>query len=217
MNSRQFSINVELPKGFHQDFTGGLGLIIDFPVVYPFYYDWFTWELSYFRHQILSLFQFTQESQGISSTQIRQLLVAGRVRQAAYLLGRYVSASGQVVRGAQRGRTIGFPTANLAVAAERLLPANGVYATYIRRPSDNRRLPSVTNVGIRPSFGGEKRTVETYIFDFDEDIYGENLTVELVEYLRPEKKFDGIDELIARIKQDADQAHELLAKEVHDF
>lgn len=153
------------------------------------------------------------DGQIISSTRIRQLLLAGDVRQAARLLGRYPSISGEIVQGARRGRTLGFPTANLAIPPERLLPANGVYATFAGRLGDERRYPSVTNIGVRPSFEGEERTVESYIFDFDENIYGQLLTLELVEHLRPEKKFNGIDQLIAQMKRDSDQARRILAAE----
>ena len=153
----------------------------------------------------------------ISSTQIRQLLLAGDIRQAAQLLGRYPSISGTVVKGTQRGRTIGFPTANLATSPERLLPANGVYATFIQAGGDNSRYPGVTNVGIRPSFEGDERTVEAYMFDFNENIYGQQMTLEFVEHLRPEKKFNGIDELMAQIEHDSEQARDILAREARSF
>lgn len=151
--------------------------------------------------------------QVVSSTQIRQLLLAGQVRQAAQLLGRYPSISGQVVAGARRGRTLGFPTANLAPLPERLLPAHGVYATFVRRANQNPPLTGVTNIGLRPSFEGDQPTVETYIFDFDENLYGQQLTLELVEYLRPEKKFNGISELMAQISEDSTKARDILAEE----
>jgi len=154
------------------------------------------------------------DGQIISSTQIRQLLLAGEVRQAGRLLGRYPAISSEVVAGVQRGRKIGFPTANLAIPSERLLPANGVYATFIQRSDDERRYASVTNVGIRPSFEDDERTVESYIFDFNEDIYGQRLTLEFVEHLRSEKKFNGIDELMAQIKQDSEQARKVLDTEL---
>jgi riboflavin kinase/FMN adenylyltransferase len=149
----------------------------------------------------------------VSSTQIRRQLLAGDVRSATVLLGRYPALSGRIVRGAQRGRTIGFPTANFLVPSEKLVPANGVYATFVRRPGDAHRLPSVTNIGIRPSFDGNVHTVETFIFDFDEDIYEQSFTLELVERLRPEVRFDSIKALVTQIKQDADQARTLLVKE----
>ncbi|MEW5960188.1 MAG: bifunctional riboflavin kinase/FAD synthetase [Chloroflexota bacterium] len=153
------------------------------------------------------------DGQVVSSTQIRQLLLAGDVRAAAELLGRYPAVSGKVVPGARRGRTIGFPTANLATPPEQLLPANGVYATLVRRPGERQSYPSVTNVGVRPSFAGNERTVETYIFDFDEDLYGRRLIVDFVERLRAEQKFDSLDGLMAQISHDADQARRLLANE----
>jgi riboflavin kinase/FMN adenylyltransferase len=170
-----------------------------------------------FNYRVREVDPLLINGQIVSSTQIRQLLVTGEVRQAAELLGRYPSLTGPVVQGAQRGRSIGFPTANIAVPPECLLPANGVYATYVREADDSPRLPSVTNVGVRPSFEGKERTVEAYIFDFDRSLYGQQLTVELVEHLRPEKKFNSVEELRAQIRHDADQARELLAREVTSY
>ena len=167
-----------------------------------------------FNYTVCEIDPFLLDGEVVSSTNIRQELSAGNVRQAAQLLGRYASLTSHIIQGAQRGRTIGIPTANFFIPAERLIPANGVYATFIQRPGDNRRLPSVTNVGIRPSFGGEERAVETFIFDFDEDIYNQTFTLEFVERLRPEKKFEGIDALVAQIKQDAEQARILLSEEI---
>ena len=167
-----------------------------------------------FNYTLREIEPFLLDGKVVSSSEIRQQLLAGNVRQATHLLGRYSSLTGKIVLGAQRGRTIGFPTANFAVPAERLVPANGVYATFVRRPDDDQRLASVTNVGVRPSFDGQGRTVEAYIFDFDEDIYNQTFTLEFVERLRPEKKFDGIEALITQITQDAEQARSLLAKEI---
>jgi riboflavin kinase/FMN adenylyltransferase len=165
-----------------------------------------------FNYTVREIEPILIDGQIISSTQIRQLLRAGEVRRAAHLLGRYCSISGEVAAGMQRGRKIGFPTANLTIPAERLIPANGVYATFTQLPGRNRqRLASVTNIGIRPSFEGDARTIETYIFDFNEDIYGQPLTLEFVEYLRSEKKFNNIDELVAQITHDAEQARKMLA------
>lgn len=149
----------------------------------------------------------------VSSTQVRNFLLAGDVLRATEFLGRYPSLSSEIVHGAQRGRTIGFPTANFAVPAERLLPANGVYATFAQLPGETQRRASVTNVGIRPSFDSTERTVEAYIFDFDQDIYEQRLTLEFVERLRPEKKFSSIDELVAQIRSDSEQARRLLIQE----
>lgn len=148
----------------------------------------------------------------VSSTRIRQLIAAGEVAAAAQLLGRPPSLRSYVVQGAQRGRILGFPTANFAVPPERLLPANGVYATWATRANNGQRYASVTNVGVRPSFDDPTRTVEAYIFDFDENIYGETFTLEFIKHLRPEKKFNGIDQLVAQIKRDADQARAILSR-----
>ncbi len=150
----------------------------------------------------------------VSSTRIRHLLWAGEVRQATKLLGRYPTVKGTVVQGAQRGRTIDFPTANVAAPPERLLPANGVYATFAQIDSRGRRYSSVTNIGVRPSFEEKERTVETYIFDFDQEIYGQQLTVEFVERLRPEKKFNSVNQLMAQINRDTVRAGVILATEL---
>jgi riboflavin kinase/FMN adenylyltransferase len=168
-------------------------------------------EFNYTVHEITPLLI---DGKIVSSTEIRQLLLAGKIRQAARLLGRYPSVSGKVVQGVQRGRTIGFPTANLDTPSERLIPVNGVYATLTRvLDRNNQRYASVTNIGIRPSFEGDVRTIETYIFDFSENIYGQSLTLEFVERLRPEKKFDNINELVTQITDDVQQAGALLAGE----
>ncbi len=158
---------------------------------------------------------FFLDGEVVSSTRIRQQVVAGEIRPATRLLGRYPSLRSEVIRGAQRGRTIGFPTANLAVPTERLIPANGVYATFVQLPGSPERYPSVTNVGVRPSFDGNgQRSVEAYIFDFERDIYGQTLNLEFVEHLRPEKKFEGVHELKAQIAQDSEQARQILAEEI---
>jgi riboflavin kinase/FMN adenylyltransferase len=147
----------------------------------------------------------------ISSTRIRSLLFRGQVREAAELLGRYPSLAGEVVRGAQRGRCLGFPTANLEVRAERAVPANGVYAAYAVLGKE--RYQGVANVGVRPSFDNGEQTVETYILDFEADIYGCDLVVEFVQRLRPEKRFTDIKDLIAQIERDIVEARRILAAE----
>lgn len=158
---------------------------------------------------------FLVDGEVVSSTRIRHLLTEGQIRPAIRLLGRYPTLRSSIVQGAQRGRTIGFPTANFEVSAERLIPANGVYATFVQLPGSAERLPSATNVGIRPSFDGSgQRSVEAYIFDFEQDLYGQTLTVEFVERLRPEKKFNDIHELKAQIASDSAQARRLLAEEL---
>ena len=147
----------------------------------------------------------------ISSTRIRSLLFRGQVRKAAELLGRYPSLAGEVVRGAQRGRCLGFPTANLEVRAERAIPANGIYAVYTILGKE--RYQGVANVGVRPSFDNGERTVEIYILDFEANIYGYDLVVEFVQRLRPEKRFTDIKDLTAQIEKDIVQARRILAAE----
>lgn len=166
-----------------------------------------------FGYSVCEIDPFLLDGEIVSSTRIREFVAGGDVRHAARLLGRYPGLTSTVVRGERRGHTIGFPTANLAVPAERLLPANGVYATFVRLAGQSGRLPSVTNVGVRPSFGGDGRTVEAYIFNFDRNIYGRAMTLEFVERLRPEMKFDGIEALVAQIRHDAEQAKLILAGE----
>jgi riboflavin kinase/FMN adenylyltransferase len=149
------------------------------------------------------------EGEIVSSTRIRHYLAAGKVRQAAGLLGRYPSLSGEVVPGARRGHKLGFPTANLAVRPDRAIPTNGVYAVYAVLGHEHHL--GVANVGVRPSFDNGERTVETHILDFDEDIYGVDLVVKFVEQLRDERRFNGVDDLIAQISRDIQQARLILA------
>jgi riboflavin kinase/FMN adenylyltransferase len=147
----------------------------------------------------------------ISSSRIRSLLGEGKVRRAAAMLGRYPSVSGQVVVGARRGRSLGFPTANLEMLAGRAMPAHGVYAVFA--VLDSKRHPAVANIGVRPSFDNGQRTVEVHIFDFNHDIYGCDVVVEFVERLRAERRFESVEELIAQIEQDSSEARRILSDE----
>ena len=146
----------------------------------------------------------------VSSTEVRNALVDGNVNRVSELLGRRFSLHGPVVVGFERGRTIGFATANVAIGNDRAIPAPGVYATIAHLASGP--TPSVTNIGMRPTFDdGGGLSIECHIIDFDDDIYGTNLRVEFVERLRGERKFDGIDALVEQIGKDRDAARELLA------
>ena len=138
----------------------------------------------------------------VSSRRIRQALAEGDMAAVNGCLGRYNCVRGPVVKGDQRGRTIGFPTANLAVWDELLLPANGVYATYAWVGGERYR--AATNVGTRPTVDGLKLTVEANILDFDADIYGEEVRLEFAQRIRPEMKFSGLDELKAQIAADVE-------------
>ena len=146
----------------------------------------------------------------VSSTRIRYLLTRGEIRQATTLLGRYPSITGQVMHGAQRGRLLGFPTANLSVLPERAIPADGVYACFVW--VDRKRYPTVTNIGIRPSFAGAERMVEAHLLDFSGDLYGLDLKMEFVERLRPEIRFENLEELVTQIRSDAERTAELLGQ-----
>lgn len=145
----------------------------------------------------------------ISSTKIRQSLLDGNVQSANDLLGRHYSFSGIVVKGRQLGRTIGFPTANTQVSESyKLIPANGVYA--VRTLVRGQWLNGIMNIGNRPTVDGVGRTQEVYILDFNDDIYGENITIELIDYIRPEQKFKGIEELKNQILKDKERASQIL-------
>jgi riboflavin kinase/FMN adenylyltransferase len=150
--------------------------------------------------------------QVISSSRIRALLNGGRVQEVTALLGRYHSLSGEVVVGVQRGRTLGFPTANLEVRPERAVPADGVYAVFAVLGTE--RYAGVANIGVRPSFDNGHRMVETHIFDFDQNIYGCDLVVEFVARLRDERRFEDIDDLVAQIELDSQAARRLLGTEL---
>jgi riboflavin kinase/FMN adenylyltransferase len=144
----------------------------------------------------------------VSSTRVRALLVEGNVEEAARLLGRPYELTGFVERGDNRGHLIGFPTANLSVAVDRLVPANGVYAS--RAEWDGQERAAVVNVGTRPTFAGQDRRVEAHIFDFEGDLYDRELAVRFVSRIRDERAFSGIDELRSQIGADAAAARAIL-------
>ncbi len=137
----------------------------------------------------------------ISSSRIRDALLEGDVTGAAAMLGRPYALAGEVVLGDRRGCQIGFPTANIDVWAEQLLPANGVYACWAVT-ADGVRHPAVTNIGVRPTFDGDRLLVEAHLLDFDADIYGQNLKLTFQQRLRDEMRFDGVDALVAQISRD---------------
>jgi len=152
-----------------------------------------------------------EDSGPISSSMIRSMLATGDVVEAAQLLGRHYELRGEVVAGDRRGRTIGFPTANLVLDDETALPANGVYA--VRTEVGGVVRDAVCNVGIRPTFGGEAVVVEAHIFDFDDDIYGSELKIWFGARIRDEQEFDGLDELVSQIGKDVETAHRILGRE----
>ncbi|MDA8082119.1 MAG: bifunctional riboflavin kinase/FAD synthetase [Nitrospiraceae bacterium] len=139
----------------------------------------------------------------ISSTKIRQLLKDGEVGHAARLLGRDYAITGVVVRGDGRGRTLGFPTANIA-PKHAIIPSHGVYAVrlYVREMFYD----GIANIGVRPTFDKQILSIEANLFDFNEDIYGEEISVYFLEKIRDEKKFGSVDELVSQIRQDVEAA-----------
>ncbi|WP_170423118.1 bifunctional riboflavin kinase/FAD synthetase [Ruegeria arenilitoris] len=148
----------------------------------------------------------------VSSTAIRKALTDGRPRDAAAMLGHWHRIEGEVIGGEQRGRELGFPTANMSI--EGLHPPKfGVYAVLVDVLDGPHQgsYHGAASVGVRPMFNGEIPNIETFLFDFSGDLYGSTLSVGLVDYLRPEMTFDGLDGLIAQMDTDCDKARALLA------
>lgn len=149
----------------------------------------------------------------ISSTNIRNALSDGKPRDAAQMLGHWHRIDGEVITGEQRGRELGYPTANMSLSGLHP-PKFGVYATLIDVLTGPHKgsYQGATSIGVRPMFGENIANVETYLFDFKGDLYGEHLSVALVEYLRGEEKFDGLDALITQMDADCKTAREILAQ-----
>jgi riboflavin kinase/FMN adenylyltransferase len=147
-----------------------------------------------------------------SSTAVREALRAGRPQDAAAILGRPFAIEGMVQRGRQLGRKLGFPTANVALS-DYVVPRFGVYATRTRLP-DGREIAGVANIGVNPTVDGViAPRLEVWLFDFDEDIYDQTIETDLVAFLRPEEKFDGLDLMTDQVMKDAAQARALLLPE----
>lgn len=148
----------------------------------------------------------------VSSTKVRELVADGRMVDAKVLLGRYYQIRGEVQLGKQRGgKEIGFPTANLHMDKEDLIPKMGVYVCQVI--CDGKCYGGVLNIGVNPTFGEEHLVAETHIFNFDQDIYGKPIKVNLLRFLRSEQKFNGIAELSAQIAKDVDLAKEILIQQ----
>jgi riboflavin kinase/FMN adenylyltransferase len=146
----------------------------------------------------------------ISSSRIRTRLAAGEVAAAALDLGRYYSVTAPIIHGDGRGKKINIPTANLEIPAEKVIPANGVYACWAW--VSGKQYTSVTNVGIRPTFTPEEYAphVETHLLDFDHDLYGQEVKLEFVEWLREERKFPSVEALVGQIHNDIARARQIL-------
>ncbi len=147
----------------------------------------------------------------LSSTAIRRAIAGGQVELASSMLGRPFQARGRVVQGDQRGRLLGFPTANVEVPNAICIPADGVYAGWYMRP-DGARHACAINLGRRPTFyeHADHSLLEAHLLDFNDDLYGEAARVEFTNFLRSERKFDGIDSLVSQLKQDIEHARSVL-------
>jgi riboflavin kinase/FMN adenylyltransferase len=152
----------------------------------------------------------TVDGEGVRSSVIHRLLQEGDVDRAWRLLGRPYALSGTVVHGEGRGRTIGVPTANVAVPESMTLPANGVYA--VRVEVNGRRFGGAANLGVRPTFNGQTRSLEIHLFDFSGDVYGQPMCVEFIARLRPEQRFQSVGELVQQIQADLQRAREILER-----
>ncbi|MDQ3941491.1 MAG: bifunctional riboflavin kinase/FAD synthetase [Actinomycetota bacterium] len=141
---------------------------------------------------------------GISSTYIRALISGGEVTEASGLLGRPYVLRGEVVVGDKRGRSIGFPTANVMPDTDAVIPARGVYAGFVRFGEEE--YAACTNVGVAPTFGRSESRVEAYLLDFEGDLYGRVVDVGFVKRIREERRFSGVDELIGQIRRDVEEA-----------
>jgi riboflavin kinase/FMN adenylyltransferase len=170
-------------------------------------------------------------SQPISSTATRNAIESGDVSLAATLLGRPFRISGEVIHGAHLGRKIGFPTANFVPPPGMVSLADGIYASYAMLPSpgmgstaidsvpalrDEVHLPAMTYVGNRPTVEGQDRQIETNIFDFDREIYGQTLTVDLIQRVRADQTFDGLEPLIAQLRRDEATIRQILETHPHE-
>jgi riboflavin kinase / FMN adenylyltransferase len=162
-----------------------------------------------------------EERVRISSSLIRQALEEGNLDRANQMLGRFYSLSGNVVKGQQIGRTIGFPTANLQVAENKFLPRFGVYAVSVtiedesfNTSGDRSLIPAVMNIGCRPTVDGNSPTIEIHLLDWSGDLYDRNLTVYLQQFIRSERKFPSLDALKKQIAKDCDLARKKLIDRV---
>ncbi len=157
-----------------------------------------------FGYSMEEITKETLDDIGISSTKIRNSLQSGEVTLANELLGHNYTLTGTVVRGLQNGRKLGYPTANLQVSDEyKLIPKTGIYVVRVTDASSPTQIyKGMLSIGYNPTFEGKEQTIEVNILDFDKDIYGNTLTLEFIQHIRSEKKFDLLDALIAEIKND---------------
>jgi riboflavin kinase/FMN adenylyltransferase len=157
---------------------------------------------------VTSVPQLTVAGQVVSSTLIREALSRGDMKQVTRLLGRHFTLSGVVVTGSKRGKSLGFPTANIAPEATQALPPDGVYVTWAQ--IDNELYRAATNIGISPTFNGGERMIEAYVLDFNGDLYGRKVALQFIERIRDEIHFATAEELQRQIDRDVKRARALL-------
>lgn len=150
------------------------------------------------------------EGYAVSSTEVRRLVSSGDARLAHHLMGHRFQVAGVVQHGSQVGRQIGFPTANVAPPAGLVRLPDGIYASLARVHGEDRLRPSMTYIGTRPAVNTGERMIETHLFDFDDDLYGDVLVTEFVEHLRPDQDFPSLDALIHQLAEDEKVAREVL-------
>ncbi len=155
---------------------------------------------------------FTIDGELVSSTLIRQALAQGNMAKVEKLMGHHFYLVGKVTTADKRGRTLGFPTANLDIKPQQALPGNGVYATIVQ--VNDKRFPSATNIGTRPTFGNGKNWVETHLLNYEDDLYGKEIRVEFVQRLRDERGFASSEKLASQIGKDVQEAEAILSREL---
>jgi riboflavin kinase/FMN adenylyltransferase len=164
-----------------------------------------------FQLEVVELVTSDASGQIVNSSAIRAALEGGDLDTVTRGLGRPYRLQGEVVHGDARGRTIGFPTANIQVWGEKMLPAKGVYAGWAHLGDET--FMAVANIGNRPTFDGKVITVEAYLLDFDRDIYGQHLAFDLVARLRPEVKYSSVEALVAQIQRDVVEGRAILERQ----
>ncbi len=155
---------------------------------------------------------FELEGVNVSSSVIRSFLQEGEMAMAARCLGYPYFLSGKVIPGVQEGRKLGFPTANIEVPVEKLIPASGAYAVDARMKDTVTMMPAMMNIGTRPTFGENNQTLEVHILDFEGDIYGKELLVAFEHRLRGERKFKSAEDLASQLRKDAERVREMISE-----
>lgn len=162
--------------------------------------------------EVHTLSRIEQDGLEVSSSAIRQLLLEGRADEASRLLGHRFEVQGEVLRGPQIGRTIGFPTANVAPPPELVRPADGIYASFARLEGETGLRPAMTYIGTRPTVNTGERMIETHLFDFDADLYGRQLMTSFVRYIRHDVNFPDVEAMRDQLDRDEIVAREMLAE-----